>query len=86
MNNKDYQEEIGDLIIDIFREIWRINSAGSYTLFLNFSGHVNSIDLYGYKGKWNSKKERYIDINDIYLREDEAIDELNKMLMKLKNM
>lgn len=47
------------IFIEILVELERLNRSGKYTTFFDFSGHVNTVDIRIYKGKWTKKKKPF---------------------------
>jgi hypothetical protein len=41
----------------IARTLHDLQARGGYTVFYNFSGHVNALDVRIYKGKWKRNKK-----------------------------
>ena len=70
----------------LFQEVYRLNQTGRYTVFFNYSGHINGIQVYAYKEKWSTEKEIEIMYPDIYLDSDEAAKEINELINKLKEL
>ena len=48
-------------IITIIEALHALQTKGRHTVFYNYSGHVNSIDVRIYRGEWQKKKKPVID-------------------------
>jgi len=52
-----------NLISELAKEVFLANRRGKHTVFFDFSGHINTIDIYAIKGKWKPKSKRVFDCN-----------------------
>ena len=70
----------------LFQEVYRLNQTGRYAVFFNYSGHINGIQVYAYKGKWLSEKKEMVIDTTIYLDREAAAKEINGLINKLKGL
>ena len=73
------------LIAELAKEIYLANQRKKHTVFFDFSGHVNTVNIHAYKGKWNPKSKRVIDF-DVRLYTLSAEDYLLTIIEKLKTL
>ena len=73
------------LIAELTKEIFLANQRRKHTVFFDFSGHVNTIDIYANKGKWKPKSKRVVDYN-VRLYSPGAEEYLLTIIKKIKNL
>lgn len=44
-------------LVKIYKMVLNINMQGNYTMFLNFYGHTDSLEIHYYRGEWADDKE-----------------------------
>ena len=50
------------IFIEIFEELTKLNASGKYTTFFDFLGHVNTVDIRIFNGKWSVGKTPFFDM------------------------
>lgn len=69
-----------------------LNNTGKYTTFFDFAGHVCTVSVQIYRGKWNRRKKRliynYINIDRPLSEEDknEGLKDIPQMLEYIKTL
>lgn len=43
-------------VLEVQRLVYTLNSLGKYTAFVDYSGHVNMLDVRVFEGKWDQYK------------------------------
>ena len=79
--------KIEELLQKLMLETYRINRDTKHTIFWEFHGHTNQVDLRIYKNGWNENAN--IDCSKtVYLcyTQQEALEGLQQMLDILKNL
>jgi hypothetical protein len=74
-----------NLLAELTKEIFLANKRRKHTVFFDFSGHVNTIDVHAIKGKWKPKSKRVLDYN-IRLYAFGAEEYLLLVIDKIKNL
>lgn len=76
------EDEIKELLQKTIAKAYELNENSKYNIFVNFSGHVNRIDVH-----YNEKPYSYdIDTNYICLNEKVTKDTLTKALKGLEEL
>jgi hypothetical protein len=84
-------DKIMKLVLDIMQLGIEISKNTTTDVFVNYSGHVDLLEVYLYKDGWEEDKERYYSEN-IYLdkagyqSEDGIIETLQKIRAELENL
>ncbi len=74
-----------ELLQKIILKVYEINEETKHTVFLDFSGHVNKLEIRIYEKGWKDeedatlKKEAYIDESDSKEQLKEILKELEKI-------
>ena len=73
------------LIAELAQEIFLANQRKKHTIFFDFSGHVNTIDIHAIKGKWKPKSKRVFE-STVRLYAFGAEEHLLVIIEKIKNL
>ena len=73
------------LIAELAKEVFLANKRRKHTVFFDFSGHVNTVNVHAYKGKWKPKSKRVFDCC-IRLNAWGAEEYLLVIIEKIKNL
>lgn len=88
-SKKNNRKNIDDLIVEIMRLALKVNRETSSDVFLNFSGHVNSIDIeINYDG-WEARKD--YDLRESFYIDDDKLspdrfEKCGQIISKLKEL
>jgi len=74
-----------NLIAELTREVFLANSRKKHTVFFDFSGHVNTVNVYAIKGKWKPNAKRVFDSN-VRLYAFGAKEHLSLVIETVKNL
>ena len=74
-----------NLIAELVKEIVLANNRRRHTVFFDFSGHVNTINIYAHKGKWKPKAKRVFD-SDVRLYAFGAEQHLSTIINAVRNL
>lgn len=53
------------IFFEILEELTKLNASGKYTIFFDFAGHTQTIDIRIYKGNWSQNKKPIFDLSMI---------------------
>ena len=73
------------LIAELAKEVFLANQRKKQTIFFDFSGHVNTVNIYAYKGKWKPKAKIVFDFN-VRLYVPGAEEYLSMIIAKIKSL
>ena len=79
---------MNDLILEIMKVTLEKNRRDKNTIFIDFSGHCNLLEVYVHKNGWKQERDRDYDIN-IYLDSKDSNKtqkELEETINYLKNL
>ncbi len=74
-----------ELLQKLIAKVYRINKDTEHSVFLDFSGHVNVVEVHYYKDGWQKDKNA-IYFNTIYLNSANAETEISDLLEKLEKL
>ena len=74
-----------DLLQELILKVYRLNKTTKHHLFLNYSGHVDLIDVYYYKDGWTEEKNSTYFV-PISLDRETAEAEIKELLKKLDEL
>lgn len=74
-----------NILEKIMLKAYKINKETKHKIFINFSGHVNSLNVRIYINGWGANKEPNID-EDIYLDENNVIKKLEEILREFEKL
>jgi len=74
-----------NLIAELTKEVFLANQRRKHTIFFDFSGHVNTVNVYAIKGKWKPKSKRVVEY-DVRLNSMSASDYLLAIIERIKNL
>lgn len=83
-------KEIREKVVKIMELSLEVNDRNEYTVFTNYAGHINSLEIYICSGKYSTgvnflkekgiiKKRAYLDFPNALKELDEIIEELEKL-------
>lgn len=74
-----------ELLQELILKVYNLNKTTKHHLFLDFSGHVNSITIYYYKDGYSEDKHiAYYEL--VYLDKETTETEMKKLLNKLDEL
>lgn len=74
-----------ELLQELIAKVYEVNQKTEHSLFLNFSGHVNLVEVHYYKNGWSNEK-RYESLSRIHLNEKLSELELEQTIKKLSEL
>lgn len=83
LNRKGGEKSMEELLQKLIAKVYEINENTEHSVFLDFSGHVNSILVHYYENGYSEEKNS-IYFNTIYLETANAKTEINNLLKKLE--
>lgn len=74
-----------NILEKIMLKAYKINKETKHKIFINFSGHVNSLNVRIYRNGWEPNKEPNID-EDIFLDKNNVIKKLEEILREFEKL
>lgn len=74
-----------DLLLEVLKKVYQINKTTKHDLMLDFSGHVNALNIHFYKDGWSDEKHATY-LETVYLNDSTAEDELKNILKSLETL
>lgn len=73
------------LLQELILKVYNLNKTTKHHLFLDFSGHIDSITIYYYKNGWSEDKT-IIYLGNVYLDRETAEIGIKELLKKLDEL
>ena len=85
------KKEIKEKVMKIMDLALEINSREKNTVFVDFSGHTNGLQVQIYEKGWeywreNGEGRKKLNESYLYLDNDNCVEKLNNLIKKLKEM
>ena len=77
--------EVKNLLEELIRTVFEVNLRTKHSLFLDFSGHTNTIHCYYYKNGWSPDKN-ITNIDRVNLYEDSIISDLKRIIKSIREL
>lgn len=84
-------KDIGEKVVKIMGLSLEVNDSNEYTVFINYAGHINSLEIYICSGKYSEENVNFLKENGIfkervYLDFPNALNGLNKIIEELERL